>query len=95
MDGPPGAPAEEGMVPRAVAKVFEGVERLRVCCRAQLFFYIQRENWDFECEAMFLEIYREELRDLLEPNPAAAKKLEIKHTEQPKPRTTVLNLQYG
>ena len=52
--GPP-SPTEEtsGMIPRAVAQIFEEAARL------------QPRGWEFTLQATFVEIYLEEVRDLL------------------------------
>jgi len=54
MEGPP-SPTEEtsGMIPRAVAQIFEEAARL------------QPRGWEFTLQATFVEIYLEEVRDLL------------------------------
>lgn len=42
-----------GMIPRSVEKIFEHKERLK------------GKGWDYQCKASYLEIYNEQIRDLL------------------------------
>eukprot|EP00736_Rhodelphis_marinus_P014252 Rmarinus@m.21236 len=51
-----GAGDSRGIIPRAVEKVMETSERLRA------------NHWEYAMEASFLEIYNEQVVDLLEPN---------------------------
>ena len=50
----PGASETRGIIPRAISEIFERVSRLRATHRFQL-------------RVSFLEIYNEEIRDLLDP----------------------------
>ncbi|MES1921771.1 Kinesin-like protein kifc1, partial [Bonamia ostreae] len=43
---------DEGMIPRSVKKIFEHIRE-------------HKKNWEYKCEVSFLEIYNEEIRDLL------------------------------
>ena len=72
MNGVPSDEAQRGIIPRAISKILENAERLKLA------------GWEFELQASFIEIYNENLRDLLgqeAPN-RAGKQLEnscIKH----------------
>lgn len=76
MEGPSGKhdPSFSGMIPRAVAQIFETSHNLGV-----------KNGWKFQLEASFLEIYNETIKDLLATPKSIAgcveelKKLEIKH----------------
>jgi hypothetical protein len=59
-----------GVIPRTVEQIFSSTENLRV-----------KMGWNFSIECSFIEIYNEELRDLLNPNPSARgdDRLQIKH----------------
>jgi len=47
-----------GMIPRSVEKIFEHKDSLRA------------KGWDYQCKASYLEIYNEQIRDLLrQPSP--------------------------
>lgn len=72
MNGVPGDETQRGVIPRAVSKILENAERLKLT------------GWEFALEATFIEIYNENLRDLLgtEGNGRAGRPLEgscIKH----------------
>jgi kinesin family protein C1 len=78
-----------GMIPRAVNQIFEASQNLKA------------QGWDFELTAQFLEIYNEQLRDLLTEDGMCGRsasefgqspkkpKLEIKHERR---NTTVTNV---
>lgn len=68
-----------GMIPRAVTQIFSSAEELR------------QKGWQFDMEASFLEIYNENLRDLLVDPKKAAASLEIKHVPNSS-RTVVTDL---
>jgi kinesin family protein C1 len=65
-----GAPEQQGVIPRAAAQVFGH------CAQLELL------GWSFDFQASFLEIYNEELRDLLPPKEGeeAKPKLDIVHS---------------
>ncbi|KAK4189112.1 putative kinesin-like protein [Podospora australis] len=70
----------DGMIPRATHMIYETVTKLR------------EKSWTYTMEGSFVEVYNEELRDLLTPAKEVdpKKKLEIRHDERTK-QTTVLN----
>lgn len=75
--------SEDGMIPRATHMIYESIGRLA------------EKSWNYTMEGSFVEVYNEELHDLL-GSPAGGKdaegrkKLEIRHDEVRKV-TTVLN----
>ncbi|EIW78847.1 kinesin-domain-containing protein [Coniophora puteana RWD-64-598 SS2] len=73
------SPEDQGMIPRAVDKVFQAAEELR------------SKGWEYTMEGQFLEIYNESINDLLVSPQSAPLKLDIKH--DPKTSSTrVTNL---
>lgn len=79
--------SRDGMIPRATHMIYETTKKLR------------EKSWTYRMEGSFIEVYNEELHDLLSPHgrdggPAGAaaptKKLEIRHDEARK-QTTVTN----
>jgi kinesin family protein C1 len=72
---------QRGMIPRAVEQIFISAEALK------------EKGWEYEMEAMFIEIYNEQLRDLLCTKPKEDVKYEIKHDQ--KGNTTVTNMTSG
>ncbi|KAI8901174.1 P-loop containing nucleoside triphosphate hydrolase protein [Globomyces pollinis-pini] len=79
MEGPSGNADESqaGMIPRAVSQIFNAAESLT------------EKGWKYELQAQYLEIYNEELRDLLSDSSDSPKKLDIKHHLN---RTTVTDI---
>jgi kinesin family protein C1 len=72
---------QRGMIPRAVEQIFETAKILK------------DKGWEYEMEAMFLEIYNEQINDLLSTKKHQEDvKFEIKHDN--KGNTTVSNLTY-
>ncbi|KAK2962127.1 putative Carboxy-terminal kinesin 2 [Blattamonas nauphoetae] len=58
-----------GMIPRAAMQIFEETERLKATT-----------GWDYDIKASFLEIYNEQIRDLLVPHSQFdSSKYEIRH----------------
>jgi len=55
-----GSPDQPGMIPRAMRQIFESSQRL------------EKQGWTFTMQASMLEIYNEELRDLLGKRPKAS-----------------------
>ena len=74
--------SQDGMIPRATRMIYDTVSKL------------EEKSWAYSMEGSFIEVYNEELNDLLTSNnnadQAKAKKLEIRHDEARK-QTTVLN----
>jgi kinesin family member C1 len=73
----------DGMIPRATHMIYETITKMK------------EKSWEYSMEGCFIEVYNEELNDLLVPNgrdgaAAGAKKLEIRHDEVRK-QTTVLH----
>ncbi|KAK3370087.1 P-loop containing nucleoside triphosphate hydrolase protein [Podospora didyma] len=68
----------DGMIPRAVHMVYETVTKLK------------EKSWTYTMEGSFVEVYNEELHDLLTPATEGKRKLEIRHDDTRK-QTTVLN----
>jgi kinesin family protein C1 len=68
---------QAGMIPRAVAQIFQSTEALR------------EKGWTFSFECSYLEIYNESIRDLLAAKGDADGKFEIKHIDG---RTIVTDL---
>ncbi|KAL4439937.1 hypothetical protein ABPG75_002938 [Micractinium tetrahymenae] len=75
-----GSPEEPGMIPRAMDQVFATARELAA------------QGWRYEMRAAMLEVYNEELRDLLGKGPPAGKKHAISHDD--KAGTTVSFLEY-
>ncbi|KAL7942870.1 P-loop containing nucleoside triphosphate hydrolase protein [Trichoderma barbatum] len=64
----------DGMIPRATHMIYDTVTKLK------------EKSWDYSLEGSFVEVYNEELNDLLTPNERTAdgrltRKLEIRHDE--------------
>lgn len=70
--------SEDGMIPRATHMIYDTITKLR------------EKSWEYTMEGCFVEVYNEELNDLLVPNERTAKKLEIRHDEARK-QTTIIN----
>lgn len=70
----------DGVIPRATKMIYETVHKLK------------EKSWTYTMEGNFIEVYNEELNDLLTPTKEqdSKKKLEIRHDEVRK-TTTVLN----
>lgn len=68
----------DGMIPRATHMIYETVTKLK------------EKSWAYTMEGSFVEVYNEELNDLLTPASDSKKKLEIRHDESRK-QTTVVN----
>ncbi|KAK2038598.1 kinesin motor domain-containing protein [Colletotrichum somersetense] len=73
----------DGMIPRATHMIYDTVTKLK------------EKQWTYKMEGSFIEVYNEELNDLLTPNGRESdggkvRKLEIRHDDVRK-QTTVLN----
>ncbi|KAK4127993.1 kinesin-domain-containing protein [Parathielavia appendiculata] len=70
----------DGMIPRATHMIYDNITKL------------QEKSWTYTMEGSFVEVYNEELHDLLAPGRESdpKKRLEIRHDEARK-QTTVLN----
>ncbi|KAL7784611.1 P-loop containing nucleoside triphosphate hydrolase protein [Trichoderma ceciliae] len=73
----------DGMIPRATHMIYDTVTKLR------------EKSWEYTMEGSFVEVYNEELNDLLTPNDRTidgrlTRKLEIRHDELRK-QTSILN----
>ncbi|KAK3940841.1 P-loop containing nucleoside triphosphate hydrolase protein [Diplogelasinospora grovesii] len=67
----------DGMIPRATHMIYDTINQLK------------NKSWTYTMEGSFVEVYNEELNDLLTSGDSK-KKLEIRHDDQRK-QTTVLN----
>ncbi|KAK9808744.1 hypothetical protein WJX72_002933 [[Myrmecia] bisecta] len=65
-----GSADERGMIPRAMDQVFVEAKAL------------ESQGWNFEMRASMLEIYNEEIRDLLGKGPPASKKHQVSHDDK-------------
>ncbi|CAK7218766.1 kinesin-like nuclear fusion protein [Sporothrix curviconia] len=77
--------SDDGMIPRATHMIYDTIKRL------------EEKSWSYTMEGSFVEVYNEELHDLLSGSMSSGlkdhdlkKKLEIRHDELRK-TTTVLN----
>jgi kinesin family member C1 len=72
--------AEDGMIPRATHMIYDTITKLK------------EKSWTYTMVGSFIEVYNEDLYDLLTPNSRddGRKKLQIKHDEASK-TTTVTN----
>ncbi|KAM3480577.1 hypothetical protein MY8738_004882 [Beauveria namnaoensis] len=70
--------SDDGMIPRATHMIYDTIKKLK------------EKSWEYSMEGCFVEVYNEELNDLLVPNERNSKKLEIRHDEARK-QTTIVN----
>ncbi|KAF9872053.1 kinesin family protein [Colletotrichum karsti] len=74
--------SQDGMIPRATHMIYDTVTKLK------------EKSWSYRMEGSFIEVYNEELNDLLTPNSRESggkeRKLEIRHDDMRK-QTTVVN----
>ncbi|KAF4981882.1 hypothetical protein FZEAL_2402 [Fusarium zealandicum] len=72
----------DGMIPRATHMIYDTITKLK------------EKSWEYTMEGSFVEVYNEELNDLLTPNDrnsdGRSKKLEIRHDESRK-QTMITN----
>jgi kinesin family protein C1 len=68
----------DGMIPRATHMIYDTITKLR------------EKSWTYTMEGSFVEVYNEELHDLLVPPGQKQPRLEIRHDDVRK-QTTVLN----
>ncbi|KAL2268502.1 hypothetical protein VTJ83DRAFT_3348 [Remersonia thermophila] len=69
----------DGMIPRATHMIYDTITKLR------------EKSWSYTMEGSFVEVYNEELHDLLTPpGPGKQPRLEIRHDDQRK-QTTIVN----
>ena len=68
----------DGMIPRATQMIYETITKLK------------EKSWVYSMEGSFVEVYNEDLNDLLTPAGEGKRKLEIRHDDARK-QTTVLN----
>ena len=72
MEGRRDVPEQAGINPRALSRLFEIIDE-----RAQLSSMRDEDGWSFEVQVSYLEIYNEEVRDLLSAPSTEKKKLNI------------------
>ncbi|KND87433.1 Kinesin-like protein klpA [Tolypocladium ophioglossoides CBS 100239] len=74
--------SDDGMIPRATHMIYDTITKLR------------ERSWEYTMEGSFVEVYNEELNDLLTPNERSPdgrpKRLEIRHDESRK-QTAILH----
>ncbi|KAF6833877.1 kinesin family protein, partial [Colletotrichum musicola] len=70
--------SQDGMIPRATHMIYDTVTKLK------------EKSWTYTMEGSFIEVYNEELNDLLTPHSREGRKLEIRHDDVRK-QTTVVN----
>ncbi|KAG5917116.1 hypothetical protein E4U42_007381 [Claviceps africana] len=75
--------SEDGMIPRATHMIYDTMTKLK------------EKSWEYTMEGSFVEVYNEELNDLLTPNDRSAeggrsRRLEIRHDDARK-QTSIVN----
>ena len=61
--------SDDGMIPRATHMIYDTITKLK------------EKSWEYTMEGSFVEVYNEELNDLLTPNDGKSRKLEVRHDE--------------
>ncbi|GAB0133545.1 hypothetical protein EsDP_00001952 [Epichloe bromicola] len=70
--------SEDGMIPRATHMIYDTITKLK------------EKSWEYTMEGSFVEVYNEELNDLLTPNDGSGRRLEIRHDDSRK-QTNIVN----
>ncbi|EGX91689.1 kinase-like protein KLPA [Cordyceps militaris CM01] len=70
--------SNDGMIPRATHMIYDTITKLK------------EKSWEYTMEGCFVEVYNEELNDLLVANERNPKRLEIRHDEARK-QTSITN----
>lgn len=70
--------SDDGMIPRATHMIYDTITKLK------------EKSWEYTMEGSFVEVYNEELNDLLMPNDGKSRKLEVRHDEMRK-QTIITN----
>ncbi|KYR01864.1 kinesin-14 [Tieghemostelium lacteum] len=73
-------PDSRGMIPRTVEKIFQSAKEL------------ESKGWQYTMDAFYLEIYNEQINDLLNLKPDPNVKYEIKHLDTSTTQVTNLNV---
>ncbi|KAF5025107.1 hypothetical protein F66182_2808 [Fusarium sp. NRRL 66182] len=68
----------DGMIPRATHMIYDTITKLK------------EKSWAYTMEGSFVEVYNEELNDLLTPSERCSRKLEIRHDDTRK-QTSITN----
>ncbi|KAF0484069.1 kinesin-domain-containing protein [Gigaspora margarita] len=69
----------EGMIPRAVRQIFNHVNELKT------------QGWEYEIEGQFIEIYNDNIRDLLSEDPSNNRGLKFRTIHDEQTGTTMVN----
>ncbi|CAG8760778.1 14192_t:CDS:2, partial [Dentiscutata erythropus] len=69
----------EGMIPRAVRQIFNHVDELK------------SQGWEYEIEGQFIEIYNDNIRDLLSDDPSNHRGLKFRTIHDEQTGTTMVN----
>ncbi|CAG8502705.1 6449_t:CDS:2 [Cetraspora pellucida] len=69
----------EGMIPRAVRQIFDNVDELKA------------QGWEYEIEGQFIEIYNDNIRDLLSDDPSNHRGLKFRTVHDEQTGTTMVN----
>ncbi|CAG8811170.1 3591_t:CDS:2, partial [Racocetra fulgida] len=69
----------EGMIPRAVRQIFDHVNELKA------------QGWEYEIEGQFIEIYNDNIRDLLSDDPSNNRGLKFRTIHDEQTGTTMVN----